>query len=555
MSDSNDEVFFNLVDEPWIPVLDRRGTERVLSLQDVFEQAEDLAELVGDLPTQAFAHLRVLLAVLHRAVEGPASVEEWTALRDDVPGTLDAGVGYLRTWHDRFWLRHPVHPFMQVADLGTAKSEVFGLSRVICDGPGGELLTTRSGARREASDWADAARWLIHAQAYDVSGIHSGAVGDPRVEGGKGYGIGTGWAGQLGGVHLVGGTLAETLLLNLVAGPTVGLRGGSGDLPVWEREPLVAAPEGWSPVDGPDQAYRIPTGPVDAYTWPARRIRLFGDGSACTGVVNAQGDRAQLHNGQLVEPMTAWTYSEFYSKVGGQDTYRPLTHDPSRSLWRGLASLLPSAPSVSVRADGPPRRRPPGVIRWFAHLQVEGAVDEGFVEVRTVGMAYGVQDSKFSDLVADRITLPSALLGAGGAALVERALEAVADADATVRIVGDFAQDVAAASGAGPEAGARDRAHERTYSLLDGAFRAWIRLLDTTSDLDQLRDAWQVTVRSTAERVGAEVVHGAGTAALVGRMVLGRHLDVGVAERRLWRRLRERLPHAFEDTERHQEVG
>ncbi|NYN06610.1 type I-E CRISPR-associated protein Cse1/CasA, partial [Salmonella enterica subsp. enterica serovar Typhimurium] len=67
---------------------------------------------------------------------------------------------------------------------------------------------------RSKLSFAEAARWLVHTQAYDYSGIKPGVEGDPRVKGGKGYPIGTGWSGMTGGTVIRGTTLLETLLLN-----------------------------------------------------------------------------------------------------------------------------------------------------------------------------------------------------------------------------------------------------------------------------------------------------------------------------------------------------
>ncbi|MGV7400563.1 type I-E CRISPR-associated protein Cse1/CasA, partial [Mycobacterium kansasii] len=82
----------------------------------------------------------------------------------------------------------PVAPFFQVAGLRTAKDDVFSLDRIVADVPNGEpLFTTRSGADLARMAPAEAARWLVHAHAFDPSGIKSGALGDDTVKGGKGY--------------------------------------------------------------------------------------------------------------------------------------------------------------------------------------------------------------------------------------------------------------------------------------------------------------------------------------------------------------------------------
>ena len=122
----------------------------------------------------------------------------------------------------------------------------------------------RAGNARDSLSYGEAARWLVYAQAYDYSGIKSGAVGDSRVKGGKGYPIGTGWTGMTGGVLVVGENLLDTLILNTCSSALTN----SQDRPVWERQP-----------DGPDTREKVgenayPQGPSDLLTWQSRRIRL-----------------------------------------------------------------------------------------------------------------------------------------------------------------------------------------------------------------------------------------------------------------------------------------
>ena len=66
------ETAFNLVDEPWIRVLQPDGTAAEVSLRDVLLRAHTFADLGGELPTQNIAVLRLLLAVLHTANLAPS---------------------------------------------------------------------------------------------------------------------------------------------------------------------------------------------------------------------------------------------------------------------------------------------------------------------------------------------------------------------------------------------------------------------------------------------------------------------------------------------------
>ena len=79
---------FNLVDRPWVRIRDEEGETREVSLLELFEQAPHIKCLANDLPTQDFAILRVLLAILQRSIaptldedDDPAEVwgDLWTA--------------------------------------------------------------------------------------------------------------------------------------------------------------------------------------------------------------------------------------------------------------------------------------------------------------------------------------------------------------------------------------------------------------------------------------------------------------------------------------------
>ncbi len=532
---------FSLVDEPWIPVLGPEGPAEV-GLREAFRRSAELRQVAAELPTQTFAIVRLLLALLHRAVQGPRDVDDWCDQRDAWDEVVEDVNSYLDAYHDRFWLQHPEHPFLQVADLRTAKDEVFGLERIICDGPGtSTFMTTRLGVDRSTMSWPEAARWLVHVHAYDVSGIKSGAVGDPRVKGGRGYPIGTGWAGQIGGVYAAGGTLRETLLLNLVAPSAIGLDSHpDADAPLWERAPLGPTPDGW---DG--EHYREPTGPVDLYTWPARRVRLIGDEQRVTGCLNAQGDRPTPHNRFAVEPMTAWRYSKPQTQKLKRDVYMPAKHQPGRALWRGMPALLAHV----ARGDGdngPPSPRPPGVVVWLEVLRASRALDDQMIRLRSVGIEYGSNESVVDEVLADEIALPTSLLDPQGRALAEEAVDAVGTADEAVRALGRLATNVALAAGASTESdGPSDRAKEQAYGMLDGLFRRWVVTLTEQVVPSERRAAWQLAVYRTVREVADRIVAEAGPTAIVGRMAGGQFRDVGRAELWFVRKLRDVLPRAF----------
>lgn len=531
---------FNLLDEPWIPVLTLDGREEDVSILDLFERSPRVATIGGDVPTQSFAITRVLLAFLHRALDGPQDQYEWADLWQAPELPMNRIAGYAERVRHRFDLFDPDVPFFQVPALRTAKGEVTGLEKVVADVPNGvPLFTTRSARSLRTIPPAEAARWLVHAHAFDTSGIKTGAVGDPRVKGGRGYPIGTGWAGQLGPVLPEGINLRETLVLNLVSrdiGSYVRI-GGPDDVPPWERD-----------VDGPAWEDDRPVrGAIDLYTWQSRRIRLEGDRSGVTGVLLANGDKLTPQNRHGTEPHTAWRYSEPQSKKAKQAVYMPRTHSSEWSVWRGLAGLLPSVSSRRGASRSEPQRfLPPGILQWVADLVGEGHLPDDFVvRTRAIGAEYGGKSATFGEIIDDRLPLAVAVLREDDPALGRAAVEAVGDAEAVAGAVWRFAEDLARAAGAEPKSGAGDRAQEQVYAALEEPYRRWLADLGPASDPEAVRAAWQRTLRSLVGPVTSELVESAGPAAWIGREVNNRPVNVAVADARLHAALRKTLPHAY----------
>ena len=107
---------FNLIEEPWIPV--REGKEiREVGLAEALLQAHAFDRLEDPSPLVEVALLRVLLAVLHRALDGPKSEDELFTLFEAGRFPKDHITAYLEEHRERFWLIHPEAPFWQIADL------------------------------------------------------------------------------------------------------------------------------------------------------------------------------------------------------------------------------------------------------------------------------------------------------------------------------------------------------------------------------------------------------------------------------------------------------
>lgn len=517
---------FNLVDEPWIPAQTLSGP-REFSLADVFRHAEDIRMLGGDIPTQAFANLRLLLAICHDAI-GWHTIDAVIDLHDE--GLDIAPIdGYLQHHHDRFDLFDPERPFMQVAGLHTAKGQHSGLEKLIADVPNGApLFTTRAGRGLDSITAAEAARWLIHAHAFDPSGIRSAAVGDTLSSKGKGYPIGPGWAGQTGGVVLHGRNLLETLKLNLTHTPN-----NPDDVPVWRQEPAQTAQR---------SEETTPAGPVQTLVWQSRRMRLIGDMHGVHGIILCQGDKVSPQTMLPFEPMTAWRYSTPQSKKFGRPIYMPNEHEPGRSMWRGLPALVSDASGQVEDAYGSHDQfRPPATV-------VEADSNEERFILQIIGMQYGAQNATIEEIIDDTMELSSVLLSDEAVEARIAIKDGVENADACVRIVGQLAANIARANGEkGDGAGdaARNQAKESMWAELDPLARRWIGGLDSPTIPTETKADWQRTLRHVATEHAERLVDTAGPAAIRGRETSFGFTSAHSAYSRFLSALRKELPLAY----------
>ena len=541
---------YNLLDEPWIPVRLVDGTITDVGLLELLRRTTDIADLACELPTQSIAIQRLILAIAYR-VATPHDTRDWVRQWEDGAPT-EQMIEYLERWRDRFYLFGGRFPFMQVADLRTAKDAVSGLEKLIADVPNGEqFFTTRHGRALACIPASEAARWLVHAQAYDPSGIRSGAVGDSQVKGGKGYPIGPAWCGHLGLVWLKGQDLDETLVLNMIPASTAALRGvdSSTEWGVcsWEAsEPESSVRGDYSLLDpaGTPKELSIPR----LLTWHSRRIRLVGDSSGVTGVVLAQGDKLAPQEMRLYEPQSLWRYSTPQSKKFKTDVYMPRKFEAGRALWRNLPGTLPTVTTVQGVDKQPKQEFLPSATLSF-HYQLDNALIEAtypkVMRIQAVGVTYGPQEATFDDIYSDELTLSVAVMR------VERE-DLSAEIDRQVRLTEEIARDVgtlaanlaraAGESGDGAGDGARDRAKELFFSAVDTDFRTWLSQVDGHESARDAGRRWERALRQHATDIQAELVRGASSSAIIGRDTGRGYMNVGIAENYFRSALNKRLP-------------
>lgn len=543
-----EQASFNLVREPWIRVVDHDGLARLVSLAGLLEQAPEIRQISGELPTQDMAILRLTLAILHRALDGyaptstddtPASVEAFDQHWHDA--VVPAVMKYLSKHENRFNLFDQTAPFFQVAGMETAKGEFSDLSKLVADMPTGEpYLTTRSARDIKSIEPAEAARWLVHLHAYDTSGIKTGVVGHPRAQGGRVYPEGTGWTGQLGLVYLLGATLKTTLLLNLWA-VLLSDEERTLDLPPWECPAQTLQPVA-------DLRNR-PYGPVDVYTWQPRRVLLHGGPAGVTGVLVTYGDRFILQERQGTvrrEPMSLWRYSKPQSAKYKYEVQMTRKHRTGSALWRGIAAVLPGT-SPSGSSGKEPGPAPTAIVQHAQRLSSANSplLQNGLVRYQAVGLEYGAQEAVVDDIFEDGLDIPASVLGTERKDARNSAIHAAKQAQHGARALADLARGLARAAGAHDDGaiGRGDRAYEQAYAALDRPYRDWLRTsLANVNDLSVAEAAWDKAARRILERQGEALVRSAPDRAWRGYGAAGKRDDVGVLAQRFHRDLGRTFP-------------
>lgn len=529
---------YNLLDEPWVPVRLLNGTITEVGLLELLQRSTDIADLACELPTQNIAIQRLVLAVAYR-VATPLDAEEWLEqLEEGAP--IEQMIEYLEKWRERFYLFGGQYPFMQVADLRTPKDTVSGLEKVIADVPNGEqFFTTRNGKALERISAAEAARWVVHTQVYDPSGIRSGAVGDREVKGGKGYPIGPAWCGHLGLVWLKGKNFNETLLLNLVPADAGDLKGvpvtTEWDWCTWEvSTPETSARGNYSRLDpkGTPRDLSIPR----LLTWHSRRIKLIGDPSGVTSVVLAQGDKLAPQQMQRYEPQSLWRYSLPQSRDFKQDVYMPSKFKAGRALWRDLPGTLPVCEMIKG-ADKQPKREflQSAVLSFHAELKSSMLAEDypTQIQIQAVGVTYGPQEATVDDIYADELTLSVAMMRTEREDLateVDRQARLTEQVAVTVGMLAANLARAAGESGDGAGNGARDRAKEQFFSRIDDPFRAWLAQVDGRLSAREVGQIWASELRRYATELGEQLVASASSSAIIGRDTGWGFMNVAIAE-------------------------
>lgn len=311
---------FNLLHEPWLPVLDADGRRREVGLRDALVNAHQWREVYADNPIETAALNRLLLAIV---IDGflphpdeDAWWDRWEAGRFDEDAVDAYFADSVRA--DRFDLLHPERPFYQHPEpLAKDPAPLSKLFHAEASGNNATLFGHEVDAFPRPRSLAETARAVVCTQAAALGG----GVSKP---------FNFSHAPLVGGAvfWIRGRSLFEALLLNASPEPEARMMLLENDDPGW--------PPAWERPLPKIHARRPVHGYRDYLTWQARRLTLVtethpGGETVATAVYITQGDKDDppVQNDPLM--------ASAVSKTGGVFPYG-LRAD--RAVWRDADTLF-----------------------------------------------------------------------------------------------------------------------------------------------------------------------------------------------------------------------
>ncbi len=283
----------NLVSECWIPVINDSGKRKIISLEQALTSAHRIRYVAGSTPLETVAILRLLLAILYRAIQPTTEQQSHRLLRQgQFPGR--AIQKYLTRWQSRLNLFDREFPFFQWAHPPENLKPRNANRLFLHFGSGirGTLHShTHDNSVVELTP-AQATRAVLTTQYFSVAGGNSGRPGRNFTH-----------TLPLRQANLIihGRSLFETLWLMLFPVESIsalapffdGAKPAENDMPVWERD---------HPEEPPRSA---PQGVSDSLTYPSRLIQLQSDADGVVRSVIFSQSLSCSVNVPTFDPMVA----------------------------------------------------------------------------------------------------------------------------------------------------------------------------------------------------------------------------------------------------------
>lgn len=567
---------FNLLEEPWIAVMPADGGQaETVSLLTLFREAHCYQRLAGEMVTQDFAVLRLLLAVLTTVftrfdADGEPypfvelderyrqmnDVNEEDLEEDEYEETMAATwetlwqrgcfpeivTAYLEKWRDRFYLFDATYPFFQVRkedferrNMAPKKSGAkikYGtlfpgrnMNRLISESANKvSLFSPKDEDGKDKMDLAELARWLIMFQGYVGTGDKSKF---PEVEGT----MSKGWLYDIGGICMAGDDFFETLMMNLVLCHPEEKDVWHRQRPCWEFE-IGAFLDKLLRGEQPDNL-------AELYTNWARAVWIDPETQAnaaiCLDMVKVP---EIIHEEQVLELMTLWKTPP---KKGDQ-TRSPRKHAPEQAMWRSFGLITLN------KTNGDQRQRRPGILDQYD--MIRDLVGNRIVHLWAVSMRDDGNATSWVpvDEIVDVLNLNEMVVtdhGDDGWCL--RIDKAVTDTKAVVeKVYKNYIRDVA-------DIRRVDRNQYSDYVVgfvtdlyaqIDGPFREWLLAITPGDDKEEQIRRWHGVLKKMVAQQARQIFEEANHRDFIGISENDQTKNIATAYNRFCAKLNQLIPYS-----------
>lgn len=501
---------FNLLDEKWISVTDNNGVSKDVSMLELFENADNYRCISGDMETQNFAVLRMLLAVLMTVftrVDAHGAPYEFVKLdermrptesidEDDEEDYLNAldqtwielwNAGkfpkivstYLEKWRDRFFLLDEKYPFYQVTKSVLQKnlkvnskgvlsgSTTMGkqINRLISEsGNKTALFSPASEKWKNHMKDADLARWLLMLQGYFGTADKQKPNAYEKVQ------LSKGWLYDIGGVYLQGNNVFETLMLNLMLHhPEQKQYSLNIQRPCWESDPgeWVENIMRQKPVDNLSSLYT---------NW-CRAVYINPKWTSKEDLSLGLVKLAEIPKEDFfLEPMTLW------KKPVKSEHYTPMTLKPAQALWRSFGLV-----TITNQKTGMKR---PEVIDFL--FQIKKYLPQGIVSIRSVGMQPDGNATSWlpKDEITDVLQMNEMLIDKDDNGWIIRISDIVDQTKFKIdRIYGSYLENVKVIRDIS-NSEFTNTEMEKIYAVVDQPFRDWLIGISPDDSKEEKNKEW-----------------------------------------------------------------
>lgn len=381
------ENSFNLIDEPWIPIVDVGQ----VSLKELFSQPKYRA--LGGNPVQKIALTKLLLAIAQAAYT-PSDDDDWSYIQPS--GLAEKCLEYLNDWHDRFYL-YGEKPFLQMPAIKVAAVQSIG-AVLPSISTGNTTVLTQSQVEKKLMD-ADKSLLVVQLMGFGLGGkkTDNSVVLSPDYQGkfndngkpstGK-PGTSIGFLGFLHN-YLQGRSLQETLWLNLFTRRQI-----SSALSIFPQG-IGTAPWQLMPAGESCPVAEALKSSLMGRLIPLSRFCLLAD----NGLHYSEGITHFGYQDGAVDPSVSVDFSAKKPKA--------IWVDPGKRPWRILPALLSFFSQTNTnRFDCYQLRL--SMLRAMSHIQILGLWSGGLRVSNNAGEQYVAGADDFVESV---IQLNSDMLG------------------------------------------------------------------------------------------------------------------------------------------------